>query len=271
MLLDAAALHRLAGTSKVLRNLAVQVRATDAARRMAVAARGASRVLQGLSSQVGHHTLPLIVHICWPAHAQHPHQSAQADRLRLLLQCMAQPALTLALHQAGTATAVPVLSAQIAAHSHALAAVQEREAILEKVAAAIEANKDHILAENEADVRAAEGKIDAHLMNRLRLKPQKLQQLAKGIRAIAAQDEPLRKARPHAARALRLCRMPADGFGQRALQWPACVMAAEACMSCCCMMLLSWLVLPQPAVGLCSNASTHTAAAYAGAEPARGL
>ena len=72
--------------------------------------------------------------------------------------------------------------------------MQEREAILEKVATAIEANEDRILAENEADVNAAEGKIDAHLMNRLRLKPQKIQQLAKGIRAIAAQDEPLRKA-----------------------------------------------------------------------------
>ena len=72
---------------------------------------------------------------------------------------------------------------------------QEREAILERVAAAIEANEDRIMAENEADVKAAEGKIDAHLMNRLRLKPQKIKQLAKGIRSIAAQDEPLRKVR----------------------------------------------------------------------------
>ena len=61
------------------------------------------------------------------------------------------------------------------------------------MAAAIEANQDAILAENEADVKAAEGNIDDHLMNRLRLKPQKIQQLAKGIRSIAAQDEPLRK------------------------------------------------------------------------------
>ena len=75
------------------------------------------------------------------------------------------------------------------------AMVQEREAILEKVAGAIEANQDAILAENQADVEAAEGNIDAHLMNRLRLKPQKIQQLAKGIRSIAAQDEPLRKVR----------------------------------------------------------------------------
>ena len=71
--------------------------------------------------------------------------------------------------------------------------VQEREAILEKVAASIEANQDAILAENDADVKAAEGNIDDHLMNRLRLKPQKIQQLATGIRSIAKQDEPLRK------------------------------------------------------------------------------
>ena len=70
---------------------------------------------------------------------------------------------------------------------------QERENILEKVAAALEANEEEIMEENAADVEAAEGKIDDHLMNRLRLKPQKIKQLGDGIRSIAAQKEPLRK------------------------------------------------------------------------------
>ncbi|KAK9811960.1 hypothetical protein WJX73_003110 [Symbiochloris irregularis] len=70
---------------------------------------------------------------------------------------------------------------------------EEREKILEKVAAELEKHEEQILAENEADVDAAEGKIDDQLMNRLRLKPQKIKQLADGIRSIAKQTEPLRK------------------------------------------------------------------------------
>lgn len=71
--------------------------------------------------------------------------------------------------------------------------LQEREAILHKVAEALVEHEEEIMKENEADVEAAEGKIDDQLMNRLRLKPQKIQQLADGIRSIAAQKEPLRK------------------------------------------------------------------------------
>ena len=44
-----------------------------------------------------------------------------------------------------------------------------------------------ILAANAADVAAAEGKIEDALMQRLRLKPGKIRQLAEGVRAIAAQ------------------------------------------------------------------------------------
>ena len=81
-------------------------------------------------------------------------------------------------------------------HEHQLHLLQEREAILLKVADVLEEREEEIMQENNADVDAAEGKIDDQLMNRLRLKPGKIQQLADGIRSIAAQDEPLRKVRP---------------------------------------------------------------------------
>lgn len=75
--------------------------------------------------------------------------------------------------------------------------VQKREEVLMKIADAIEAKQAEILRENEADVRIAqETKIDDNLMQRLRLKPQKLKNLCVGIRAIAQQEEPIRKASP---------------------------------------------------------------------------
>jgi gamma-glutamyl phosphate reductase len=43
------------------------------------------------------------------------------------------------------------------------------------------------------DVAEAQGKISDSLMQRLMLKPQKIQQLAAGIRAIAAEEEPIRR------------------------------------------------------------------------------
>lgn len=43
------------------------------------------------------------------------------------------------------------------------------------------------------DVAEAEGQVSASLLQRLILKPQKIQQLADGIRAIAAQEEPIRR------------------------------------------------------------------------------
>ena len=44
---------------------------------------------------------------------------------------------------------------------------------------------------NARDVQEAQGKITDSLMQRLVLKPAKIAQLAEGIRAIAAQEEPL--------------------------------------------------------------------------------
>lgn len=43
------------------------------------------------------------------------------------------------------------------------------------------------------DVAEAQGKISDSLLQRLILKPQKIAQLAQGIRAIAAQEEPIRR------------------------------------------------------------------------------
>lgn len=76
-------------------------------------------------------------------------------------------------------------------------AAQKREAILQRIASDLEAHEAAILEANAVDVAAAERRhIDATLLQRLRLKPAKLKTLAAGIRAIAAQEEPLRKACP---------------------------------------------------------------------------
>jgi gamma-glutamyl phosphate reductase len=49
------------------------------------------------------------------------------------------------------------------------------------------------LAPSIQDVAEAEGKVSPALLQRLVLKPQKISQLAEGIRAIAAQEEPIRR------------------------------------------------------------------------------
>ena len=76
-----------------------------------------------------------------------------------------------------------------------LCAVQARQKLLVKIAEAIESNEQQIMEANESDVQASQGKISENLMQRLRLKPQKIKQLAEGIRAIARQDEPIGKVR----------------------------------------------------------------------------
>lgn len=66
-----------------------------------------------------------------------------------------------------------------------------RVAILNRVADKITENEAAIMAENSADVDAARGKISDSLMQRLILKPKKLELLADGIRSIAQQEEPI--------------------------------------------------------------------------------
>ena len=58
--------------------------------------------------------------------------------------------------------------------------LQTRVAILQRVAESLLAAQDEILAANEQDVAASTGKIDNTLMQRLKLKPAKLQALAQG-------------------------------------------------------------------------------------------
>lgn len=82
--------------------------------------------------------------------------------------------------------------------------------MLESIADAIESHEKEILAANEEDMQQAHAsKTDSNLIQRLQLKPQKLQNLCAGIRAIAKQDEPLRKVR-HSCRLLcHLISLPA--------------------------------------------------------------
>ena len=66
--------------------------------------------------------------------------------------------------------------------------------ILNGIADAIEAAEGDILAANKEDMeQATASHTDPNLMQRLQLKPQKLNNLCAGIRAIAKQDEPLRE------------------------------------------------------------------------------
>ena len=71
--------------------------------------------------------------------------------------------------------------------------MQEREAILERIADSLEAQESEILAENRADVSDAALKINDHLMKRLTMDSLKIKQLADGIRSIARQREPVKK------------------------------------------------------------------------------
>lgn len=72
---------------------------------------------------------------------------------------------------------------------------EQRSAVLLRVADALVANEAEIMAENAKDVEEAKANNtpDA-LLQRLALKPQKIAQLAEGVRAIAAQQEPLGRA-----------------------------------------------------------------------------
>lgn len=76
---------------------------------------------------------------------------------------------------------------------------QVRVNLLLRIADALESNQERIMEANAADVEAARGHIEDALMQRLALKPSKVSQLAAGIRAIAAMDEPIRQVCSHVA------------------------------------------------------------------------
>jgi len=70
----------------------------------------------------------------------------------------------------------------------------ERAELLNRIADALEANEPAILRENQADIDAAEAAdCEPALLNRLKLKPGKIAQLADGARQIAAMEEPIAK------------------------------------------------------------------------------
>lgn len=67
-----------------------------------------------------------------------------------------------------------------------------RNAALAALAEAIEGSVDAILAANSADVKAAESEqLAAPLLRRLKLSPAKVQQMADGVRAVAALPDPI--------------------------------------------------------------------------------
>ncbi|EFN57361.1 hypothetical protein CHLNCDRAFT_30278 [Chlorella variabilis] len=68
---------------------------------------------------------------------------------------------------------------------------EDRVAILNRIADSLEQHEQQIMAENAVDVAAAGGTISDSLLQRLVLKPNKIHQLADGIRAIAKQEEPV--------------------------------------------------------------------------------
>jgi len=69
---------------------------------------------------------------------------------------------------------------------------EERSELLNRIADALEANEPAILAENLLDIAAAEqANCEPALLNRLKLKPGKIKQLADGARQIGAMDEPI--------------------------------------------------------------------------------
>lgn len=68
----------------------------------------------------------------------------------------------------------------------------ERAELLNRIADALEANESAILEENLLDIAAAEeANTEPALLNRLKLKPGKIAQLAEGARQIADMDEPI--------------------------------------------------------------------------------
>lgn len=69
---------------------------------------------------------------------------------------------------------------------------QQKTAVLEEIAAAMERRRDEILAENAADVAAAErGGVGAALLDRLRLDEDRVADMAAGVRAVAALPDPV--------------------------------------------------------------------------------
>ena len=98
--------------------------------------------------------------------------------------------------------------------------MQTRVKILRKIASDLAANEQLIMERNMRDVASAERKkLDPTLLQRLKLKPEKIRTLVRGIQAIADQEEPLRKV-------LGLYRFPHDAFKRITTAGAVCCMLA---------------------------------------------
>jgi glutamate-5-semialdehyde dehydrogenase len=83
-------------------------------------------------------------------------------------------------------------AAREAAAALAVAPTAAKRAALERAAAALAAQAPAILAANAADMAAGEAKgLDAAMLDRLRLDPARLDAIAAGLRAVAAQPDPV--------------------------------------------------------------------------------
>ena len=89
--------------------------------------------------------------------------------------------------EASTSARALAVSARDASRQLQALPTAERVAMLHRVADALLEREAEILEANASDVQEATGKVAEALLQRLALKPQKIQQLADGIRAIAAQ------------------------------------------------------------------------------------
>src|SRR4051812_4062885 len=82
--------------------------------------------------------------------------------------------------------------ARTAANELALATREDKDAALHAMAAALEASSERILAANAEDVEAAEaGGTPAHMVDRLRLDPSRVQGMAQGLRDVAGLPDPV--------------------------------------------------------------------------------
>lgn len=72
----------------------------------------------------------------------------------------------------------------------ARATTEQKNALLEKMAADLLEASDEILAENEADVEAARDRISAVMIDRLRLTRERVSAMAEGIRSVASLPDP---------------------------------------------------------------------------------
>ena len=78
-----------------------------------------------------------------------------------------------------------------AARALSIATGEIRNLVLEKMAAGLEKHADSILAANAVDIEKAKGSISEVMIDRLRLTPARIADMAKGVREVAALPDPL--------------------------------------------------------------------------------